>query len=100
MAYCAHRLIIFGVLSADSETKVVAVGAGAQQSRGLSEQAWSAKIDDLAELRCVFYDCLTLLADAPVELTLAAERRRGRWWLVQRVGAVVGSRSVGYAGHC
>jgi hypothetical protein len=44
-------------------------GVSVQQLRGLSEQARSRRIDDLAVFRCVFYDCLTLRADALFELT-------------------------------
>jgi DDE superfamily endonuclease len=70
----------------------------------LGEQARSARIDDLAAFRCVFYDCLTLRADALFELTdavlcadgpvttlvglsLAAEHRRGHGGLYDGLGS-------------
>jgi hypothetical protein len=59
-----HRLIIFGFLPQISKTRAVAVGVSVQQSSGLGEQARSARLDGLAAFRCVFYDCLTLRADA------------------------------------
>jgi hypothetical protein len=79
-------LIIFGFLPQISKTKTVAVGVSVQQARGLGEQAQSARLDDLAVFRCVFYDCLTLRADALFELTdavlcadgLSASRSRPR----------------------
>ena len=94
MTWYGHRLIIFGFLPQISKTRAVAVGVSVQQSSGLGEQARSARLDGLAAFRCVFYDCLTLRADALFELTdavlcaegpvttlvgltLAAEHRRG-----------------------
>ena len=104
MTWYGHRLIIFGFLPQISKTRAVAVGVSVQQSRGLGEQARSAKIDDLAAFRCVFYDCLTLRADALFELTdavlcadgpvttlvglsLAAEHRRGHGGLYDGLGS-------------
>jgi hypothetical protein len=97
-------LIIFGFLPQISKTKTVAVGVSVQQARGLGEQAQSARLDDLAVFRCVFYDCLTLRADALFELTdavlcadgpvttlvglsLAAEYRRGHGGLYDGLGS-------------
>jgi hypothetical protein len=68
MTWYGHRLIIFGFLPQISKTKAVAVGVSVQQSRGLGEQARSARMNDLAVFRCVFYDCLALRADALFEL--------------------------------
>jgi DDE superfamily endonuclease len=104
MTWYGHRLIIFGFLPQISKTRAVAVGVSVQQSRGLGEQARSARIDDLAAFRCVFYDCLTLRADALFELTdavlcadgpvttlvglsLAAEHRRGHGGLYDGLGS-------------
>jgi DDE superfamily endonuclease len=80
-----------------SKTKAVAAGVSVQQSRGLGEQARSARLDDLAVFRCVFYDCLTLRADAVlcaggpvatlVGLSLAAEHRRGHGGLYDGLGS-------------
>ena len=69
MTWYGHRLIIFRFLPQSSKTKAVAVGVSVQQSRCLGEQARSAKMDDLAVFRCVFYDCLRLRPDALSELT-------------------------------
>ncbi len=80
------------------------MGVSVQLSRGLGEQARSASIDDLAVFRCVFYDCLSLRADALFELTdavlcaegpvttlvglsLAAEHRRGHGGLYDGLGS-------------
>ncbi len=106
MTWHGHRLIIFGFLPqiSKTKTKTVAVGVSAQQWRGLGEQARSATLDDLAVFRCVFYDCLTLRADALFELTdavlcadgpvttlvgltLAAEHRRGHGGLYDGLGS-------------
>jgi hypothetical protein len=75
VTWYSHRLIIFGFLPQISKT--VAVGVSVQQSRSLGEQARSARMNDLAVFRYVFYDCSTLRADALFELTdavLCADR--------------------------
>jgi hypothetical protein len=104
MTWYGHRLIIFGFLPQISKMRAVAVGVSVQQSSGLGEQARSARMDDLAAFRCVFYDCLSLRADALFELadavlcadgpvttlvglSLAAEHRRGHGGLYDGLGS-------------
>jgi hypothetical protein len=82
----------------------VAVGVSVQQTSWVGEQAGLASLNDLAAFRCVFYDCLTLRADALFELadavlcadgpvstlvglTLTAEHRRGHGALYDGLGS-------------
>jgi hypothetical protein len=82
----------------------VAVGLSVQQGSVGREQAHPASLGDLAGFRQVFYDCLTLRADALFELTdavlcadgpvttlvglsLAAEHRRGHGALYDGLGS-------------
>jgi hypothetical protein len=82
----------------------VAVGVSVQQPDCGAEQARSTNLDDLGGFRDVFYDCLTLRADALFELTdavlcsdgpvttlvgltLTAEHRRGHGALYDGLGS-------------
>lgn len=104
MTWVGHRLIIFGFLPQSSKTKAVAVGVSVQQMSCGGEQAGPTSLDDLAAFRCVFYDCLSLRADALFELTdavlcadgpvttlvgltLAPEHRRGHGGLYDGLGS-------------
>lgn len=69
MTWAGHRLIIFGFLPQISKTRAVAVGMSVQHTMSGGEHAGSASRGVLASFRQVFYDCLTLRADALFELT-------------------------------
>jgi hypothetical protein len=97
-------LIIFGFVPEISKTQGGAVGVSVLQVGCGAEQARSTSLGDLAGFRGVFYDCLTLRADALFELTdavlcsdgpvttlvrltLTAEHRRGHGALYDGLGS-------------
>jgi len=104
MTWSGHRLIIFGFLPQSSKMKAVAVSASVRQTSRGGQQAGPTSLDDLDTFRGVFYDCLSLRADALFELTdavlcaegpvrtlvglsLTAEHRRGHGALYDGLGS-------------